>query len=128
MVLKLFDWVVLLLEGDKLQSDQLQFGYQAKTSTAMCTWAVTAVIEHFNKNGANIYACSMDMSKAFDMVHWCKLFAELRERNVAPILYIYSEQYCDVRWNGAYSNTFPISNGVTRSVETVRHPSFSPPV
>ena len=106
-----------MCEGGGLQSDQLQFAYTAKTSTAMCTWAVTAVIEHFNKNGANIYACSMDMSKAFDMVHWCKLFAELRERNIAPIflrviLYIYSEQYCDVRWNGKYSYRFPMSNGV----------------
>ena len=60
----------------------------------MCTWAVTAVIEHYNKAGTTVYACGMDMSKAFDMVNWCTLFGKLRERNVVPIflrliLYIY---------------------------------------
>ena len=29
LLLKLFDWVVLLVEGDKLHVDQLQYGYQA---------------------------------------------------------------------------------------------------
>ena len=28
------------------------------------------------------------------------------------LLYIYSNQYCDVRWNSSYSYRFPISNGV----------------
>ena len=73
LVLKLLDLVILHLEGHKIQSDQLQFGYQANTSTAMCTWAVTAVIEHYNKAGTTVYACGMDMSKAFDMVNWCTL-------------------------------------------------------
>ena len=109
--------MVLILEGDKLQCDQLQFGYQAKTSTAMCTWAATAVIEYYNRAGAPVYGCTADMSKAFDMVNWSVLFNELKERNIAPIflrviLYIYSEQYCDVRWNGSYSHRFPICNGV----------------
>ena len=78
LLLKLFDWVVLILEGDKLQCDQLQFGYQAKTSTAMCTWAATAVIEYYNRAGATVYGCTADMSKAFDMVNWSVLFNELK--------------------------------------------------
>ena len=38
MILKVFDWITLLLYGDKLETDELQFGYKKKTSTNMCTW------------------------------------------------------------------------------------------
>ena len=58
----------MLLEGDKLGCDQLQFGFQAKSSTTMCTWAATAVIEHFNANGRTVSGCAMDLSEAYDLV------------------------------------------------------------
>ena len=37
LILKLLDWVILLLFGDSLGVDQLQFAYQARASTTMCT-------------------------------------------------------------------------------------------
>ena len=49
LLLKLIDLVILLLEGEKLGFDVMQFAYQAKSSTTMCTWTVTSVIEHFNR-------------------------------------------------------------------------------
>ena len=55
LLLKLLDIVILLLEGDKLECDHLQFGFQAKSSTSMCSWTATAVIEHFNSNGRVVY-------------------------------------------------------------------------
>ena len=105
LLLKLLDIVVLLLEGDKLSFDQLQFAYQAKASTTMCTWTATAVIEHFNRQGSPVYAAAMDMSKAFDLVEWKVLFETLVEREVEPVflrvlLYIYQNQMCDVKWCG----------------------------
>ena len=44
LILKLLDWVILLLEGNKLSVDQLQFGYQTNISTSMCSWAISSVI------------------------------------------------------------------------------------
>ena len=38
VILKIFDWVVLLLFEDKLKLDDLQFSYQKECSTNMCTW------------------------------------------------------------------------------------------
>ena len=73
-ILKLLDIVLLLLEGDKLGCDGLQFGFQEKSSTTMCTWAVSAVIDHYNSQGSVVYGCAMDLSKAFDMVSWVSLF------------------------------------------------------
>ena len=117
LLLKLFDLVILLLEGDKLGFDELQFAYQAKSSTTMCTWLVTAVVDHFNRSGATVYGAAMDMSKAFDMVEWPELFRTLLERKVDPvflrlILFIYENQYCNVKWCGKYSASFTVKNGV----------------
>ena len=59
----------------------------------------------------------MDLSKAFDLVEWVELFTILQKKKIAPVflrimLFIYSNQYCDVRWNGASSHRFPVLNGV----------------
>ena len=67
--------------------------------------------------GCAVYRCSMDVSKAFDMVDWKELFKILERRDVDPIflrvlLYIYRYQQCDVKWNSSHSYRFPIRNGV----------------
>ena len=59
----------------------------------------------------------MDCSIAFDMVRWTELFNKLLRCEVSPIclrliMFIYRNQYCDVRWNGKFSHRFPVSNGV----------------
>ena len=46
LLLKWFDWLNIILEGDKLETDELQFGFQAKSSTSQCTWAINTVIDH----------------------------------------------------------------------------------
>ena len=117
LLLKLLDIVILLLEGGKLGCDQMQFGFQAKSSTTMCTWAVTSVIYHYLSNGRVVYGCAMDLSKAFDMVEWTELFTSLMKRGVDPVflrvlLFIYQNQQCDVKWGGKFSERFSVSNGV----------------
>ena len=123
LVLKLFDLVIILLEGNKLTCDQLQFGFQEKSSTTMCTFAVTAVIDYYNRAGSTVYACAMDMSKAFDMVEWKSLFLELDKRDISPLiirvlLQVYVDQYCDVRWNECFSDRFQVTNGVRQGAIT----------
>ena len=49
----------------------------------------------------------MDLSKAFDLVEWVELFNNLVDKSVEPIflrilLYIYTNQTCDVKWNGEF--------------------------
>jgi len=117
LLLKWFDWLVLILEGDKLTTDELQFGFQANSSTTMCSWAVTAVVDYYNRSGRPVFACAMDLSKAFDLVSWEKLFPELLDRGVSPLilrclLYIYSKQLCNVRWGTKVSQRFTVTNGV----------------
>ena len=117
LLLKLLDIVLLQLTRDKLTCDQLQFGFQAETSTTMCSWTATTVIEHYNRQGRPVYGCAMDLSKAFDLVEWPSLFKLLLDKGVPPIflrilLFIYCNQLCDVLWNSSYSSRFSVSNGV----------------
>ena len=48
----------------------------------MCSWTDTAVIDYFNRGGADVYAAAMDMIKAFDLVSWENLFDVLLNRGV----------------------------------------------
>ena len=117
LVLKLLDILILMLEGDKLSCDQLQFGFQAGSSTSMCTWTATTVIEYYNRQGRPVYSCAMDLSKAFDLVEWATLFKLLRKKGVSDIfirimIFIYSSQCCNVKWNSSHSERFSVSNGV----------------
>ena len=48
-LLKLLDIVILILEGEKLGCDLLQFGFQPKASTSMCSWLATSVIDQYNR-------------------------------------------------------------------------------
>ena len=109
LILKLLDIIIIMLEGDKLKCDQLQFGFQAGASTSMCTWTATTVIEYYNRQGSVVYGCAMDLSKAFDLVEWVELFSTLVKKKIPPIflrllLFIYKNQFCDVKWNSSYSH------------------------
>ena len=56
---KLINLVILVLEGDRLKFDEMQFAYQARSSTTICSWAVTAVVDHFLRNGAKVFSAAM---------------------------------------------------------------------
>ena len=127
LLLKLLDIVILLLEGDKLACDQLQFGFQQDSGTVMCSWTATSVINYFNRQGKPVYGCAMDLSKAFDMVDWEELFHTLKRRKVDPIfirilIFMYRGQQCNVKWGQSFSFSFSVCNGVRQG--TVSSPLF----
>ena len=116
-VLKLFDWVILLLFGESLGVDQLQFAYQPGASTTMCTWAAVETISFFLRNGSEVYTCLMDMTKAFDLVRFSTMFRKILCAGLSVIfvrllIFIYANQFANVRWNGIFSDFFKMQNGV----------------
>ena len=46
LILKCFEQCVLLLWGDKLHTDTLQFGYKKSCSTGTATWLVQETLQH----------------------------------------------------------------------------------
>ena len=116
ILLKLFDWVVIFLDGDSLRLNELQFAYQSGCSTVMCTWAALETIDYFVKNGDEVYTCATDMSKAFDLTLHSLMFSKMLDAGVCPILvrlliHIYAHQEANVRWNGETSSNFSVRNG-----------------
>ena len=117
IILKVFDWIIILLYGEMLELDQLQFSYQPNVSTNMCTWAATETIDYFLRNGSDVFVCTMDMSKAFDSVKHSLLFEKLLQRGIPVVytrllLHMYRTQLTRVVWNNVESREFSISNGV----------------
>ena len=62
LLLKIFDWILLLLFDEELKIDELQFGFQRNTSTTMCTWVAVETIDYFLRNGSDVFTCVMDIS------------------------------------------------------------------
>ena len=127
LVLKLFDNVVLLLWGDHLGSDSLQFGFKAGTSTTQCSWMVSEVASYFLRRGTPCIISLLDCSKAFDMCEFSTLFSKLRAKELPSIVirtlvYVYEQQTAWVKWGGAKSACFGVSNGTRQG--SVLSPTF----
>ena len=48
----------------------------------MCSLVFHEIINHYLKNGSNVYSCLLDATKVFDKVHYGKLFRILLEKKV----------------------------------------------
>ena len=116
LILKVFDWVVLTLFESELKPSEFQFGFQKKNSTTMCSWVVSESINYFNNRDTPVFSCFLDLTKAFDLVTFSKLFQKLSMK-ISPafvrlLAYIYVNQICAVQWCDTKSKDFNVTNGV----------------
>ena len=117
LILKLVDWVTINLFGSTMGFHKLQFAYQGGVSSVMCTWAVVETVDYFLRHDTDVFGCSMDKSKAFDLTKFSLLFRNIFSARLSMIflrliIFIYVNQFCNVRWNNETSSSFLISNGV----------------
>ena len=128
LLLKLFERCILLLWGDRLQSDSLQFGFKRRCSTGQATWLVQEVLQQYLRQGSKPVAVVLDCTKAFDLAKYDILFGRLLERGMPAIVvrvlaHSYQEQVAWVRWGRACcSDTFGIANGTRQG--SVASPAF----
>ena len=128
LILKTFEQCIMIIWGDKLSSDSLQFGFKRKCSTNQATWLVQETLGHFLRRGSKPIAVILDCSKAFDLAKFNIIFSELLDRGVPAIVvrvlsFSYQEQKAWVRWGRkAISSTFRIQNGTRQG--SVASPSF----
>ena len=115
-LLKIFEYSILEIWGDCLQSDTLQFGYKPGTGSDQCTWLLRTTAEYFAQRGSPTLCCLLDVSKGFDRVKFSTLFSTLVKKGlpgivVRVLVYSYTEQCGFVRIAGRYSSSFQLSNG-----------------
>ena len=82
-----------------IESSENQFAYKQGHGTEMATYALKNTVLAYTERNTPIYACFLDMSKAFDKISHHILFKRMLKRNVpkyiVPILHHwYSTQIC----------------------------------
>ena len=114
---KIIDLVIIEKYCDKLMTSDLQFAFKKDHSTSMCTSVLKEVCSYYLAKDTDVYLCLLDASKAFDRVHYGKLFRLLEKRNIPVqirrlLLDMYTRQKMKTVWNGCESNDFSVKNGV----------------
>ena len=117
IICKIFEYLILDLSKDILESDRYQFAFKNEHSTTLCTSMVLQTIEYYKNNNSNVYVLFLDCTKAFDKVNHSKLFNILIDKNICPlVLRIIKNMYCyansRIKWNDVTSDVFYIGNGV----------------
>jgi hypothetical protein len=114
---KLFDNIILERYYDKLSSCDLQFGFKANHSTNLCTMVLKESIQYYVSHHSSVFCTFLDASKAFDRLHYCKLFRLLLERDIPAqiirlLVNLYTNNFVRVGWHGVLSDYFLAENGV----------------
>ena len=112
----MFEYVILIVWGEQLSTDSMQFGFKAGVSTTQCSWLVSEVSNYFMRRGTAVTACLLDCSKAFDKCRFDVLFSKLMKKGlpavvVRVLVFVYEEQTCWVKLGGKRSATFGVTNG-----------------
>ena len=118
-ICKLFDYVIMHTCNDYLYTSDMQFGFKPQHSTTMCSLVYHEIINHYMSNNSNVYNCLLDASKAFDKVHYGKLFHILLNRKVPfcirrLLMDSFEKQRARVMWNSHVSDNFLFLMGLIK--------------
>ena len=128
LLLKLFERCVIMIWGDHLSTDSLQFGFKKKCSTGQATWLAQEVMQHYLRQGTKPVAVVLDCTKAFDLAKFNILFTRLLDSGMPAVVVrvlaqSYRAQEAWVRWGRlSCSSTFRIANGTRQG--SVASPAF----
>ena len=66
MLSKLFEYVMLELFGNSLQSDSLQYGFKKGSGCVDAVFTFRESVRYFTSRGSKVFCVSLDANKAFD--------------------------------------------------------------
>ncbi|RVE46368.1 hypothetical protein evm_008991 [Chilo suppressalis] len=95
-----------------------QFGFRPGLSTESAIFCLKQTVQYYTARKTPVYACYLDLSKAFDLVNYDKLWQKLRNETSVPhevtslFKYWYSNQQNTVRWGSAMSDVYLLECGV----------------
>ncbi|CAG9131897.1 unnamed protein product [Plutella xylostella] len=101
----------------KLDISDAQFGFRPGLSTDSAILSLKHTVKYYTDRSTSVYACFLDLSKAFDLVNynilWNKLSSSDVPNDVISLLrYWYGNQTNCVRWGDATSNEYRLDCGV----------------
>lgn len=94
-----------------------QFGFRLGLSTESAILCLKRTVRYYTDRKTPVYACFLDLSKAFDLVCYDMLWKKLEDTKVPPEInsifkFWYSNQVNVVRWAGALSEPYRLECGV----------------
>ena len=114
---QLFEHAVLIKIGHLLLTDDHQFGFKPRHSTAHALFVLNETVNYYTSHGSNVFTCFLDCSKAFDKVSHNGLFLKLIKRQVplcflSILIYWLSNLTSQCRWRNMLSESYAITSGV----------------
>ncbi|KAJ0171844.1 hypothetical protein K1T71_012607, partial [Dendrolimus kikuchii] len=114
---KVLDSVINSKLTRKLNLIDAQFGFRADLSTESAILSLKHTVRYYTKRRTSVYACFLDLSKAFDLVAYDLLWNKLGDAGVPTDLvsilkFWYSNQTNQVRWAGTLSDEYRVECGV----------------
>ena len=115
--LKLFEYCLLDKIDPYVNLNDRQHGFRKNYSTSTAFFTLKETIMHYTNASSDVYACFLDISKAFDSVNHDMLISKLMKMGISePIINVirfwYNNQFVRVKYNGNYSEKWKIRNGV----------------
>ncbi|KAJ2937484.1 hypothetical protein O0L34_g17527 [Tuta absoluta] len=114
---KLYDSILLGILSQHIHVHDAQFGFQKGGSTDGAIFTMKQTIQHYLSRNTTVFACFLDLSRAFDRVNYSLLWKKLGESGVPSsciklLAAWYSNQTNLVRWCGSDSSEFKLACGV----------------
>ena len=96
-IAKVFDYVIIELCNDQLIATDMQYAYKENHSTTLYSIMYLETLQYYrNICESNVFSCLLDASRAFDRVHYGKLFNILLSKKL-PICIIRMLLDCYIR-------------------------------
>lgn len=100
-----------------LNLNRSQFGFRAGLSTDTAIMTLKHTVKYYVKRRTSVYACFLDLSRAFDTINYNLLWKKLTACNVPSdivdlLRYWYANQSNTVRWGDAFSEEYRLTCGV----------------
>ncbi|XP_049696641.2 retrovirus-related Pol polyprotein from type-1 retrotransposable element R2 [Helicoverpa armigera] len=95
-----------------------QFGFKPHLSTETAILCLKQTVRYYTSRQTPVYACFLDLSKAFDLVSYDCLWGKLSQVTNLPgdvvnmLKYWYNNQYNYVKWAGVLSDAYRLDCGV----------------
>lgn len=104
-------------ELKNIKIDDAQFGFRAGLSTDSAIIGLKSTVNYYTSQDTSVYACFLDLSRAFDLVNYDILWAKLSDAQVPNhvvnlLRYWYENQINNVKWGDTTSSDYRLECGV----------------